>query len=273
MQDRFFSSQSKLWQVDREMALVLAGGRALLMQLAHPKIAAGVAEHSNFQDNPLGRLQRTMGAMWSIVFDQAAPARATLERVNAIHGNVHGTVPAAEPRSGGMPYDAFEQTLLLWVHATLIDTAIVAYELFVRTLTVEEKARYYEDSKSLARLFEIRDAVIPASLPDFDIYMNQMLAGPELAAGPTAKALAQHILYPRPWLLRPGGPLFRLITAGLLPQKLRESYEMPWNDRREKHFRRATAATRCLLPIVPAPLRIVPHARRAERQLHADSAR
>lgn len=273
MQDRFFSPQSKLWQVDREMALVLAGGRALLMQLAHPKIAAGVAEHSNFRDDPLGRLYRTMRAMWSIVFDQAAPARASLQRVNDIHGKVHGRVPLTEPACTGMPYNAFEQPLLLWVHATLIDTAMVAYGLLVKALPAEEKSRYYEDSKGLARLFEIRDAMIPGSLAEFELYMEKMLAGPELAVGPTAKALARDILYPRPWLLRPGGPLFRLITAGLLPQRLRDDYEIPWDDRRGKHFRRAAAGIRRLLPMVAPPLRIVPHARRAERQLRFDSPR
>jgi len=273
MQDRFFSPQSKLWHVDREMALVLAGGRALLMQLAHPKIAAGVAEHSNFRDDPLGRLYRTMRAMWSIVFDPTAAARTALQRVNDIHGKVHGTVPATEPGCGGTPYDAFEQPLLLWVHATLVDTAIVAYELVIKRLTEEEKPRYYEDSKNLARLFEIRDAMIPGSLAEFNLYMDKMLAGPELAVGPTAKTLARDILYPRPWLLRPGGPLFRLMTAGLLPQRLRQDYEIPWDGRRARNFRRASAAFRRFLPMVPAPLRIVPQARRAERQLRSNSLR
>ena len=69
--ERFFSRDAMIWQVDREMVLLLAGGRALLMQLAHPKVAAGVAEHSHFKADPLGRLYRTMGAMWSIVFDEA----------------------------------------------------------------------------------------------------------------------------------------------------------------------------------------------------------
>ena len=267
MQDRFFSPQSTLWQVDRELALLLGGGRALLMQLAHPKVAAGVAQHSNFRDDPLGRLTRTMSAMWSIVFDQGAPARATLERVSNVHERVHGTVPPSEPSHGGMAYDAFEQELLLWVHATLIDSALTAYELLVKALPAEEKSRYYEDSKKLAQLFEIDDALVPASLPEFNAYMKTMLAGRAIAVGPTAKTLARDILYPRPWLLRPGGPLFRLITAGLLPQRLRQYYEIPWDIRREKNFRFAAAGVRHLLPLVPPPLRIVPNARRAEQQL------
>ncbi len=267
MRDRFFFPQSTIWQVDRELALLLGGGRALLMQLAHPKVAAGVSQHSNFRDDPLGRLYRTMSAMWSIVFDQVAQARTALERVSNVHERVHGTVPPGEPSHGGMAYDAFEQDLLLWVHATLIDSAMSAYELLVKPLPAKERSRYYEDSKKLAQLFEIDDAHVPPSLPEFNAYMKTMLAGPAIAVGPTAKALARDILYPRPWFLRPGGPLFRLITAGLLPQRLRQDYEIRWDNRREKHFRFAAASVRHLLPLVPPSLRIVPNARRAERQL------
>jgi uncharacterized protein (DUF2236 family) len=266
MPERLFSTENKIWEVDRELALLLAGGRALLMQLAHPKIAAGVAEHSNFRDDPLGRLYRTMSAMWSIVFDEAASARAALERINKVHSRVHGVVPASEPSYGGMAYDAFDQELLLWVHATLIDSAIVAYDLFVKPLRPEERARYYADSKRLAQIFEISDRLIPASLKAFKAYMEWMLGGPAIGVGPTAQSLARAILYPHPWLLKPAGPVFRLITAGLLPERLRRDYKIPWNRPRQKTFRLAVAGIRHLLPLVPRPLRIVANARRAERQ-------
>ena len=267
MAERLFSPENKIWQVDREVALLLSGGRALLMQLAHPKIAAGVAEHSNFRNDPLGRLYRTMSAMWSIVFDEAARARAALERINSVHSRVHGIVPPSEPACGGMPYDAFDQALLLWVHATLVDSAIVAYELLVKPLRPEEKARYYAESKKLARVFEISDRLIPASLKAFTAYMEWMLGGPGIAVGPTAQSLARDILYPRPWPLRPAGPLFRLITAGMLPERLRRDYQIAWNQRRQKTFRLAIAAIRHLVPLVPHRLRIVANARRAERQI------
>jgi uncharacterized protein (DUF2236 family) len=266
MAERLFSPEDKIWQVDRELALLLSGGRALLMQLAHPKIAAGVAEHSSFRDDPLGRLHRTMSAMWSIVFDEAGPAREAVERINGVHARVHGSVPATEPSYGGMAYDAFEQELLLWVHATLIDSAIAAYELFVKPLRAEEKARYYADSKKLARVFQISDRLIPASLKAFTAYMEWMLGGRAIAVGPTAQPLARDILYPQPWLLRPAGPIFRLLTAGLLPERLRHDYKIVWNHRRERNFRLAAAGIRRLLPFVPRPLRIVANARRAERQ-------
>ena len=263
--DRFFEPSSKIWQVNREMVLLLAGGRALLMQLAHPKIAAGVAEHSRFQEDPLARLYRTMSAMWSIVFDERAQARAALESVERRHKQVRGIVPGSEPSQGGAPYDAFDQELLLWVHATLIDSGMVAYRMFVAPSALEEKIAYYNDSKKLASLFGIGDEIIPASLEAFQAYMNGMLLSEEVTVGPMAKRLAHDVLYPRPWMFKAGGPLFRFVTAGLLPERLRAAYGLRWSARKEKMLALLASAIRGLLPLVPAPIRIVPNARAAEK--------
>lgn len=266
LHERFFSPDSEIWRVDREMALLLAGGRALLMQIAHPKVAAGVAEHSGFQSDPLGRLERTMSAMWSIVFDEQAQARAALERVAGVHRKVRGVVPRAEAQYSGAGYEALDPSLLLWVHGTLIDSALAAYELFVRPLSMTERAHYYEDSKKLAALFGIEAPAVPASLTDFAAYMEEMLHGDTLTVGPAAKRLAQEILYPRPWFLRLAGPLFRFITAGLLPEKLRESYQLEWNARKNARFLRLAGLIRALIPWLPARARVVPRARIAERR-------
>lgn len=262
----FFSPDSMIWQVDREMVLLLAGGRALLMQLAHPKVAAGVAEHSHFRGDPLGRLRRTMSAMWSIGFDETLAARASLEQVKSVHQRIHGIIPPDESLPFGTRYDALDVELLLWVHATLIDSAMVAYDLFVKRLAPDEKSRYYDDSKKLAHLFEIPETLVPGSLVEFDLYMDRMLSGDEIAVGPAACALAEEILYPRPWILRPAGPLFRLITAGLLPEQLQRGYGLGWNKRKEKTFRLIAESVRRLLLLVPGSLRIVPSARAAEKR-------
>ena len=249
------------------MALLLAGGRALLLQLAHPKVAAGVAAHSRFQENPLARLQRTMNTMWSIVFDDAQNARAALLQVTNIHKQVHGLVQPGESVPIGTRYDAQDPELLLWVHATLIDSAIIAYDLFVKPLSADEKSLYYEDSKKLAQLFGIPDLIIPASPADFNAYMMRMVMSDALAVGPMARSLAHEIVYPRPWLLRPAAPLFRVVTAGLLPERLRNAYGLSWNERREKIFRLVAKAVRYSRPLLPRPLRIVPNARSAEKRL------
>ncbi|HEY2918627.1 MAG TPA: oxygenase MpaB family protein [Candidatus Binatia bacterium] len=263
--ERFFNPDSRIWQVDREMVLLLAGGRALLMQLAHPKIAAGVADHSRFQDDPFGRLYRTMSAMWSIVFDERTEARAALERVENRHRKVRGSVPSGEPLHSKNHYDAFDQELLLWVHATLIDSAMIAYDRFVRPLPPVEKIGYYDDSKKLACLFGIEEKIIPPSLTEFDRYMKRMLTQDVLAVGPTAKNLSHDILYARPWIFKPAGPLFRFVTAGLLPEKLREGYELKWNEHKEKIFSLLARVILVSLPLVPTPIRVVPNARAAER--------
>ena len=262
----FFPPRSTFWRVNREMVSLLAGGRALFMQIAHPKVAAGVAEHSRFKEDPLGRLHRTMNTMWSIVFDEAAAARASLERVRSVHGKVRGAVGQDEASFTGARYDALDPELLFWVHATLIDSGMVAYDNFVEPLSPVEAYRYYEESKILARLFDIPEYIVPASLAAFQAYMKAMLAGNQIAAGPSARALAKEILYSLPWLLKPTGPLFRLITAGLLPGELRKAYGLGWNQRREKTFKLSTLTIRTLLPLVPRPLRIVPQARAAERR-------
>ena len=262
---RFFSPDTMIWKVDREMVLLAAGGRALLMQLAHPKVAAGVAEHSHFKDDPLGRLHRTMSTMWSITFDEVSQARAALDQVKNVHRRIQGVTPPGELLLSGTHYDALDVELLLWVHATLIDSAMVAYDIFVKPLAPDEKSRYYNDSKKLAYLFEIPETILPSSLVDFDIYVDRMLTGDEIVVGPTARALAEEILYPSPWILRPAGPLFRLVTAGLLPKKLRAAYGLGWNDQKEKRFSLTARLFRRLLPFVPKTFRIVPNARRAEK--------
>lgn len=263
---RFFARTSKIWTVNREMALLLAGGRALLMQLAHPKVAAGVAAHSRFQEDPLGRLYRTMSRMWSIVFDEESQAREALRQVEMVHKRVRGHVPVDEASHGGAAYGASDQDLLLWVHATLIDSAMVAYDLFVAPLKAVERAEYYDDSKRLATLFGIHEANIPSSVEAFDSYMSEASTDGSIVPGPTARNLAADVLYPAPWILKPAGPVFRLVTAGLLPESLRDGYGLEWNERKQKKLLWLAKGIRTLVPVTPAFLRIVPNARKSQRK-------
>jgi uncharacterized protein (DUF2236 family) len=263
---RFFSPDTMIWQVHREMVLLAAGGRALLMQLAHPKVAAGVAQHSQFKEDPLGRLQRTTDTLWSILFGERSEARAALEQMKNVHRKVQGITQAGEPLPVGTQYSARDVELLLWVHATLIDSAMVGYDLLVKPLTPDQKSRYYSDSKKLASLFEIPESIVPSSLADFHHYLDGMLADDAITVGPVARFIGQDVIHPRPWILKPAGPLFRLITGGMLPERLRQGYGFSWNERREKRFWLATTMIRGLLPLAPRPLRIVSNARHAEKQ-------
>ena len=152
------------------------------------------------------------------------------------------------------------------MHATFIDSAKIAYDQFIAPLEMAERREYYGDSKKLAALFGIRDENIPPSVEAFDMYMNEALTDGRIAAGPTARSLAADVLYPTPWVLRPAGPIFRLVTAGLLPESLREGYELDWNEKKQKKLLWVARGIRTLLPVTPSFIRIVPNARNSERK-------
>ncbi len=262
--ERFFAPNSVIWRVDREMALLLGGGRALLMQIAHPKVAAGVADHSRFMTDPLGRLAQTMNAMWSIVFDDPPRVQASLQRIENIHRRVQGTVNQPDLLPSGSTYRAQDPDLLLWVHATLVDSALVTYGLFVKPISAEEQRRYYQETKRLGILLGVPETKIPDSFEEFGGYMREMIESDAIAVGSTARALAERILHPRPWVLKTFAPLFALITTGLLPPKLRQAYGLSWSGRRERMLRFVAGSARVALPFVPSVIRVVPQARAAE---------
>src|SRR5438094_10377606 len=109
-------------RLNREMFLLLGGTAALLMQVAHPLVAAGVEGHSDFRRDPIGRLRRTLNTTLAVVFAEPGHARAALRRIDRRHGSVRGST------TGGQPYDARDPALLLWVQATLVLTSLRLYE-------------------------------------------------------------------------------------------------------------------------------------------------
>ena len=268
----WFGPRSPVWTVLRESAGLLGGGRALLLQLAHPMIAAGVAEHSAFRADPLGRLERTLDMTLTMVFGDERQAEAALRAFHAVHARVSGALPhAAGPLPAGTFYTAQDPDLKLWVHATLIDSALVVYPRFVRPLSPAEQARFYEDSKLLARRVGIPDALIPATLVDFRRYIAGMLASDTLAVTPTARSLAQDVLDPPvPLVPRTGARVAGFITAGLLPARVRRAYGLSWDGRRQVLLNLLSQAIQLSLPLVPAPLRLMPHARAAEQRLRGE---
>src|SRR5438552_15956163 len=165
-----FGPESVVWRVNREAVALLGGGRALLLQVAHPLVAAAVAAHSRFRAEPLVRLRRTLDLMLSIVFADAAHATAAAHEIERLHARVNGVLDAdVGPWRRGTPYDANDPTLLLWVHATLVDSALLVYRRFVAPLSREERAIYHEESKGGARRLRIPDALIPPTPRAFEV--------------------------------------------------------------------------------------------------------
>lgn len=260
-----FGPRSLSWRVHRETSLLLGGGRALLLQIAHPLVAAGVADHSGFERAPLQRLWRTLDLTLTMTFGSAADALRAVRQIERVHASVHGVLAAdVGPFRRGTRYDANDPALLFWVHATLFDSGLDAYERFVARLSPAERQALYEESKISARLFGIPTHVIPATWDDFRGYMRAMLGGPTLAVGPASRAIAAALLSPPlPFGLRQMAGATRIFTLGLLPAAIRRRYGYSWTKAHEQALRVLTVAIRTGLPVLPKIVRDFPHARRA----------
>jgi uncharacterized protein (DUF2236 family) len=251
-----YGPETVTWRVNQEAVLLLGGPRALLLQLAEPAVAAGVAEHSGFEADPFGRLARTLEAMTAISFGSESRAQSTLDGLAAVHARVRGTLP------DGMPYTAEDPVLQWWVLATLIDTVLRVERRYLGRLTAAERARYYDESRRMAAAFRIPDDVVPPDLPAFLAYMRRRVATLEVTA--TAQALSRPVLRPAvPLLGAPLAEVVALVTVDLLPARLRDAYGLAWDARRRLVMRGSQAAVRAVLPRLPPMLRCVP-AMRAE---------
>lgn len=257
-----FADDSVLRRVTSESVGLLGGGRGILMQIAHPMVAAGVADYSSFKSDPLGRLQRTMDITLGIILGDREHAEEVLRQFHAIHGRVKGQLSHdAGPFSAGTPYFAHDPALKLWVHATLIQTTLVVHERFVGRLSPRDRRRYYEDSILLARRFGIPDTIIPPTLEELDAYIDEMVSGDTLAVTETTRDLATHVLYPNVWIVpRTVGPLARFVTAGLLPERLREAYGFEWDAGKQALLDQISRGARLMIPLTPSWIRLVPHA-------------
>lgn len=240
-----FPSDAIVRRVDAEPVLLLGGGRALLMQLAHPSVAAGVADHSDFRRDPLTRLQRTLDATYTIVFGSEEQARATAEGIRRVHDRVTGP-----------GYAANDPELLLWVQATLVDTALRVHARFLRPLSPTEAARYYEESTLVAEVLGVPRADQPADLAAFRDYVRTMVGSLEVTD--TARQVARAVLHPRLPLAEPALGLGRQLTVGLLPAPLRLRYGFEWDRQRQAALDVTCLGVRQVLSRVPSGLRRMP---------------
>jgi uncharacterized protein (DUF2236 family) len=226
-----------------ERAVLLGWPRAILMQIAHPLIAAAVAEHSTFRRGPLGaprRLHETVTAMLDITFGDEGERHAALAGIARIHRRVHGHLSERVGRfEPGTPYSAEDPDLLLWVHATLIESVALVYERLVAPLTPAERDAYCEESAPVALVLGAREAEVPRTWEALQAYLQRVLASDVLAVGTQARELAGTILVPPLALLTgPMGWASRLITIGLLPDQVRTKYGWDWDRTDGRRLRR-----------------------------------
>lgn len=254
-----FGPSSLVWRINREQLLFLAGTRAVLLQEAHPFVAHGIDQHSRTKADPLGRFERTFKHVHAIVFGDLDSAIASARRVHAYHTTIRGTIgESTGSHAKGKHYEANDENALLWVHATLWESSVLAYELMFHPLSDAEKERYYQETKLFAYMFGIPDAVLPPSWPDFMAYNERMWSSSELGVENTAREMASFILSPENHFHARFAPLNAVITAGLLPDRFREPYGLTFGPRERLAFRAVIHTIRASWRLLPRHQRFVP---------------
>ena len=251
-----FGPGSMLWAIDRESILFLGAGRALLMQLAHPWVATAIAEHSTTLADPIGRFHRTFEIVFTLVFGSLDQALATARRLHRRHAVVGGSMPAPlGPYAEGSRYRANDAAALLWVHATLVDTALLVHVRVLRPLRAEARERYYAEARIMGALFGIPLEEQPEDWTAFARYVEETLRSDRLAVGEAARRIGKSVLAGAGRLPVPRA--YRDVTAALLPERLRAGFELPFGETEQRRAARALALVRRLYPVLPARLRHV----------------
>ena len=245
--DLAFPRHAVIRRVSAEPAVAMGAGRALLLQLAHPAVAQGVQDHSEFKKNPFKRLQGTLEAMYGVVFGPEELADGIGRRVQWIHEYVVGP-----------GYTANDPGNLLWVHATLLDTALRCYEDLVERLSTEDRETYYQEMAQVAERFGCPRDAQPATYADFRRYFDETVATMEVTD--VGRDLGGFIVDPLLPLglhvpTRPALRLNRLLTVGMLPASLRDQFGFAWSARDQARYDRVTRRARAVFRVAPPPVR------------------
>jgi uncharacterized protein (DUF2236 family) len=266
-----FGPGTVVWRVNREGVLLVGGGAALILQAAHPLVAAAVAEHSIYREDPWGRLYRTLDLTTKVIFGDRCSADVAARRIRAAHSRVRGVTGENGGRyPTGTPYRANDPELLMWVHATLVRTALDVYQRYVGALTIAEQRLYYDEQKTLAEMFGVPRERMPETFADFNLYFNDTLESDRIAVTAALRDVVDATLRPDlPFIARPLVDALNLTTVGLLPERLREELRLPWTPSRERLLEASRATLRRIIPALPILLREFPPARIAERRARA----
>ena len=245
--------ESVTWKIQREMIVTLGWGRAILLQLAHPAVAAGVHDHSSFRGSltsSFRRMQSTVRAMLWLTFGDNEQMIAAAAGINAIHDRVSGKA-----------YSAHDADLQRWVHATLLESIPLAYERLVGPLTTQEKDRYCSEAAIMEPLLGMPADWLPRDSAQLTAYMNEALG--RVRVTDASRALARAVLYPpRWWVAWPAFRPMQLLTIGSLPPEIREAYGFAWGTRQERALARWTALLRTSRRLLPRFAREWPMSRK-----------
>ena len=255
-----FGPRSATWEVMREPLLILGAARALLMQSAHPLVAQGALDHSDFATDPVGRFQRTASWVTTVVFGTTDEAQAAIRGVNQIHRRVLGDLPADHATAAWAPgsaYRARDQDLLLWVHASLIDAMLVTYRSVIGSLRPGQADRFVREWAAVAHLLGLPPGSTWESQAQMQVWIDRQLRRGLALPGPGSRLVAKVILAPGvqgPALAK----VTSLITAGMLPQRVRFQFGIRWSLAHQATYRTLTIGLRAARPALPWGLRVAP---------------
>ena len=258
-----FGPGSVTWRVMREPRLLFGAGRALLLQAANPLVAQGAIDHSSYRTDPYGRLERTVRWVTIVCFGTAGEAERVSGRVTELHRRVSGTLPAAHATSrcpAGTPYAADDPELLRWVHASLVDTMLVAHDALVGGLDRHERDVFVREWDAVARLMGLPAGQCWPNARALHRYIDAQVTRGAALPGAGSREVADTILHPpvpSP-LLRPGSETLAFVATGLLPAELRRGYGIDWSPAHAAAFATLTRSLRLSTALLPRRLRISP---------------
>lgn len=270
MVEGIFGPASLTWRIDREAVIFLGAGRALLLQLAHPWVAAAIAEHSRTFADPIGRFHRTFDVVFTMVFGSLDQALAAAQHLHQRHATIVGRLPeAVGPFDQGSLYCANEVSALRWVHATLVETALMAHDLVLPALTPDERERYWVESRLFGALFGLTPADLPADWASFVAYNEAMVQSDILSVSAAARDVAGQIFSGGGTWLRPPR-WYQALSVRMLPERLRMEFGFCFDEHERSAADRALAWIRRVYPTLPARLRTVGPYQEAQARLQGE---
>lgn len=270
-----YGPDSMMWKLGRETIGFFGGGRAALLQLAHPWVANAIDQHSATRDDPLGRFRRTFINVFTMIYGSTDQVMRVANNVHHIHARIQGALPEASGAFGqGSHYEANEVGAMLWVHGTLWDTQVRMYELVFPALSRAEKEAYYQETKLFAYLFGIPEDALPPDWGSFLEYMDRMYDSDQIVARRVGREMGDMIFdFNGP--LKPALKWLRVMTAYMMPERLRGEFGLPPDTPENRRtYERGLKAVKTLYPRLPDRVRYVPSYIEAQRRIagreHAD---
>jgi uncharacterized protein (DUF2236 family) len=260
--------RSVAWQLGGDLAIFLGGGRAALLQLAHPMVAFAIEQHSKTRADVMGRFQRTFRNVFSMVFGDLDDAVAAARRVHNVHTRIHGTIPhAIGAWRAGTPYSANDAGALRWVHATLVDTTISVRERLDGALPTALKDTYIVEMNRFAALFGIPRDLLAESWSAHVSYMSRMLASGEIVVAPCAREMAMFLVGRGGSVQPPLGRVAEAISASMLPRELVAAFGLRHSRISATSVRASMAALAPLYRRLPRAAVAIPAHSAAARRL------